>query len=85
MIPREPISYKRVSLWSLLVVCGLFTVYIVFISLVSVWVGFDHVDQNGFWVPIVVGLLLLAGVTAIFVRIARGIRKLMRDEDLIRL
>jgi riboflavin transporter FmnP len=85
MIRREPISYKRIWLWSLLVACGLLTAYIFFISVVSVWVGLDHMHQSGFWVPILVGLLVLASATAIFLRIARGIRRLMRDQDLIRL
>lgn len=85
MIPRETASFKRVWLWSLFVACGLIAAYICFISIVSVWVGLDHIHQSGFWVPILVGLLVLVGVTGVFLRIAKGIRRLMRDQDLIHL
>ena len=50
MIPVEPVSFKKIWLWSLIIALGLIAAYIGFLSLVSIWIGIDHSHQAGFWI-----------------------------------
>ena len=59
MIYHQPFPFKNLGLWSLLILCGLLSAYLLFIAIVCIWVGFHHLLQNGFWMPILCGLLVL--------------------------
>ena len=42
----------------IILVLSLFTLYLIFLSLISVSVGFVNSDRPGFWMPILCGLLI---------------------------
>jgi len=83
MITGEPVSLRKVWLWSLIIALGLISAYIAFLSLVSIWIGLDHTHQAGFWVPVLVGVSFLMTVFYFYLRIARHILKYMKEQDVV--
>ena len=68
---------------SLIVVMGLVIAYIIFIALISINVGFTHVQQDGFWVPILAGLIFIVLCLWLFIGITRSVINRMKDRDII--
>jgi hypothetical protein len=85
MISGEPVSFKKIWLWSLIIALGLISAYIGFLSLVSIWIGLDHAHQDGFWVPVLVGISFSMTIFYFFLRITRHILRYMKEEDMINL
>jgi hypothetical protein len=83
MISGEPLSFKKIWLWSLIIALGLIAAYIGFLSLVSIWIGLDHAHQAGFWVPVLVGTSFLMTIFYFFLRITRNILRHMKEEDVV--
>ena len=83
MIPHEPWPLKNLGLWSLFLLFALLTSYILFAAIVSIWVGLSHVEQDGFWMPMVAGILCMILVLWPFFRLSRLILNLMKEKDTI--
>jgi len=83
MISHEPLPLKNLGLWSLFLLFALLTAYIIFAAIVSIWVGLSHVQQNGFWMPIVAGILSMILVLWPFLRLSRLILHSMKEKDTI--
>jgi hypothetical protein len=50
---------KKLARLLIIVVLSFFTLYLIFLSVVSVSIGFANAVRPGFWMPIVWGLLIL--------------------------
>ena len=50
-------SFKNFSLCILLLALGLMTAYVLFISIISIRIGLNNPEYDGFWVPIVAGVI----------------------------
>ena len=74
---------RKIGLWSLAILTGMVTVYLGILCLVSILVGFRHMQTTGFWVPILVGTVSLAVLLFLFLRITRHIMARMKQEDLV--
>jgi hypothetical protein len=85
MNSEHPFPAKKIWLWCLIVLCGLLTAYLGFVSLVSVWVGLGHMHQAGFWVPVLAGTLSLMGIFWLYFRLARYLFRHMREENIVNL
>lgn len=83
MTDNEPISLKNISLCILLIGTGIVLAYIIIIALVSIHVGFHHISQEGFWVPILAGTLSIIGCLWLFLFIARTLLNKMKESDII--
>jgi hypothetical protein len=83
MIAHEPVSFKKIWLWCIIIALGLMSAYIGFVSLISIWVGLGRVDQAGFWVPVLVGISFLMAVSYVFLRILSHLLKYMKEEDVV--
>ena len=83
MIHNETVSIKKVCLWCLIVACGIVTVCLVFVSFVSMWTGFSHLQQNGFWVPVLAGTTMLILVLFLFIHATKRILFHMKEEDVL--
>jgi len=59
MISNEPLPLKNLGLWSLFFLAAFLAAYIIFAAMVSVWVGLTHVQQEGFWMPLLTGILVM--------------------------
>jgi hypothetical protein len=83
MISREPLPLKNLGLWSLFLLSALFATYILFASAVSIWVGLSHLNQDGFWMPILAGILTMILVLWPFRRLSKLILNSMKEKDTI--
>ena len=83
MIHSEPFPFKHLSLWFLLIFSGLIAAFLLFIALISVWVSFTHLQQDGFWMPLLVGILGMGTTLWLFFIFARFIFGRMKEKDLI--
>ena len=83
MISHEPLPLKNLGLWSLFLLSALLAAYIVFAAVVSIWVGLSHVQQDGFWMPVLAGILAMILVLWPFLRFSRLILNSMKEKDTI--
>ncbi len=83
MISREPFPLKNLGLWSLFFLSALLATYIIFASVVSIWVGLSHLNQDGFWMPILAGILTMILVVWPFRRLSKLILNSMKEKDTI--
>lgn len=71
------------GLWSMLLLSALLVAYIIFASIVSIWVGLSHLHQDGFWMPILAGILTMILVLWPFRGLSRLILNSMKEKDTI--
>jgi hypothetical protein len=83
MIENEPFPVKHFSLWLVLICCGIICVYVLFVALISVWVGLSHLQKDGFWMPILAGAILIILTSFLFFRLVKFIRNKMKGKDII--
>ena len=83
MISHEPLPLKNLGLWSLFLLSAFLAAYIIFTAIVSIWVGLSHVQQDGFWMPILTGILSMILVLWPFLRLSRLILNAMKEKDTI--
>jgi len=74
---------RNIVFKSLIVVLGIAIAYIIFIALISINVGFTHLQQDGFWVPILAGLISIVLCLWLFIGITRAVINRMKDRDII--
>lgn len=78
-----PLPLKNIGLYILLIFGGLLSAYISFVGLISIWVGLRHSQQDGFWMPILVGALFIIIIALFFARLTKFIRSQMKEKDII--
>ena len=83
MIKNDPLPLKSIVLRILLFCCALITAYILFISLVSVWVGLNHPQQQGFWMPVAAGAFFMIATLCLFWRLLRSVMRQLKEKDFI--
>ena len=76
---QEPINLKKIIFLCLIIFSGIIG-YLGFISLISLWVGFENSQQPGFWVPITAGMSLLIAVLWIFARTTNMLLRHMKKK-----
>ena len=80
MTDRDPAELKTLLLFLLLIGlwggCG----YALFVGAICVWVGIDHFQETGAWVPIVAGGLTIAAVLRLALPLGRLIRGAIRGK-----
>ena len=84
MFRREPFPVKKIFLWFTVFLLGLAASFIVFISVISIRFGLSHRSQEGFFIPILAGILSIVLVIFLFVCYLRFIINMAREKDLIR-
>lgn len=83
MIDHEPFPLKTLSLSFLLICCGLITSYIIFMGVISVLVGLNHLEEDSFWMPILIGIISPMAVLWLFLRFTRFILNRLKIKDVI--
>lgn len=76
---------QYMSLRNILLICLIFLfivigIYFYFISLTSIWIGFVHMHNDGFWVPILAGGFSFIVVFWFFFRIIRRLLSKIRPK-----
>ena len=83
MIYREPFPFKTFLLW-FLIICGcLIMVFIIFIGFLSIYVGINHLQEDGSWMPILTGAISILAVLCLFYFFLRFILTQMKEKDII--
>jgi len=83
VIADEPFPFKTLGLWILFICSGLATAYVFFICLISVWVGLSQRQQDGFWMPVLVGSITIIAILWLFFRLSKFILGRMKEKDVI--
>lgn len=83
MIHDEPFPFKQLSLWSLLALCGAIAAIFLFIALISIRVSLTHLHQDGFWMPLLVGVIGMGATLWLFFISAKFILGKMKEKDVI--
>jgi hypothetical protein len=80
---NEAIPLKNLSLCVLLIGIGVLLAYIFIIALISIHVGLNHLQQDGYWVPVLAGTLSIIGCLWLFLFISRIIMNKMKEKEII--
>jgi len=83
MIPRRPFPVKHALCKVLLFCTSLLLFYSLFLGAVSVWVGLSHRNEEGFWAPLLAGLLFIALILWLYLRLVLALRRTMRHSDIL--
>jgi hypothetical protein len=83
MIDHKPFPMKNTARWFVISCCGIVTACVFFIGIISVWVGLTHLDQDGFWIPILGGAILMFLLLWFFFRLTRYIFNKMKEKKTI--
>jgi len=73
---------KAVAVWTSIIVAGLVTACIGFVSVVSIWTGFTHVGQSGSWVPILAGTVIFLVALWVYLRAAKALYGHLKSQEL---
>lgn len=85
MIQKEPLPLKSIICKILLFCCGLIAAYVFFISIVSVWVGLNHPQQDGFWIPVAAGAFFMIATLCLFLRFLKFVLNHMKEKEYMEL
>jgi hypothetical protein len=71
---------KKLARFFLLLFLSLFTLYLIFISAISVVIGVTNTERAGYWMPILCGLLILC-VSTFLIRLIMYILRQARYRE----
>jgi hypothetical protein len=80
---REPPAVRKVGLYFLFVILAIFLAYGVFLALISLWAGLNHLGRDGFWMPILVGGTGTLGILWLSLRLSKFIFHRMKEKDIL--
>lgn len=78
---KDPLPLKKLGLWSVFTLCIAINCYILLIAFTSVFIGLSNLEQDGSWVPILVGLNIILLCLYLFTVILRFLRGKSRVQD----
>ena len=81
MIHQKSFPFRQLALWLGLVSSGLATAYALFVGILSIWVGLNHLETAGSWVPILAGTFSSALILWLFVHVSRLLYGRMKQTD----
>lgn len=84
MLFREPFPVKKICLWVMVFVLGLFVSFVIFVSIISIQIGLSHMSQDGSIIPILAGIISIGIVLFLFICFIRFIVNLLKEKDIIR-
>ena len=78
---NEPMPGKNLFLWLLFFCCSIIVAYIFFVAFISIWIGFNHFEKDGFWMPVMTGILSIVLVLLGFLRLSKSIHYQMKEKE----
>ncbi|MCF8082996.1 MAG: hypothetical protein K9M96_07870 [Deltaproteobacteria bacterium] len=78
---QAPYILKALAGWSFLLAATVFTLWVVLISLTSLWVGVKYIQHTGSWIPILSGAMLLTLGVWVYFRAATALYRRLKNED----
>jgi uncharacterized membrane protein HdeD (DUF308 family) len=83
VIHDEPFPFKRLGLWFILIFSGLIAAFLIFLAAISIWMGLTNLNQDGFWMPLLVGIFCMAATVWLFFIFSNFILERMEEKDII--
>jgi len=83
MIYNKPLQLKKITIRFLIIILCIISAYIIFIGIISIWVGLNHLHQDGFWMPLFVGAISIIVILWLFLRFLKFILNILKEKDLI--
>ena len=83
MIFENRLLLKKIVLRFLLIIFGLIFSYILFVSVYSISIGIRFLHHDGFWVPVLAGLLSIGVFLVIFILFSRFVSSQLKEKDII--
>jgi len=80
---QTPHPVKAFFSWSMMIAAALLTVWLVLVSLTSLWVGLKYIDRFASWMPILSGAALLVAGLWVYIRVTATIYRRLRKEDVL--
>lgn len=74
---------KKFIIYTLMGFLGIGAIYVVFIGIMCVNTGISHLEDKGFWVPILVGFLIIYITVRGFFLLMTLARTLLKEPELI--
>ena len=81
MIKKNTFQAKKVFLWCIVIVGSLITVCLSVVCIISVRIGFTHMHQSSFWVPIMAGMAVFGAILWLYLRLMRAALGSLQDEE----
>jgi hypothetical protein len=79
----DPLPLKRIGLWLFLICLGLIFAYLIFIAVISIITGLGNLNEDGSWVPITSGILIILCCLVFFLLLLRSIINQSKEKDII--
>jgi len=84
MLFRKPFPVKKIFLWSVVFIFGLAVSFLFLLSIISINIGLSNLNQDGFFIPIMAGILFIGICLFLFIWVIRFIIGLLKEKDIIR-
>jgi hypothetical protein len=84
MYRREPFPVKKICLWFMVFILGLGVLFVIFVSILSIKIGLNHLSQDGFIIPVLAGIFSIVVCLFLFICFIRFIISLLKEKDIIR-
>lgn len=81
---RGPFPLKGICLWLIVVILTAGMSFVIFLALISINIGFKNLNQEGFIVPILAGIISIAVCLFLFIYIMKFIFSIMKQKDIIK-
>jgi len=83
MNPHHASPVKNAFIKFLIMCASLLLGYALFLGVLSLRVGLTHPDQNGSWMPISAGILIIALALWFYVRLVCSLVRAMKRSDIL--
>jgi len=84
MFRKDPFPVKKIFLWFTVFLLGMFVSFVIFVSVASIKFGLSHPTQEGFFIPVLAGILSIVLCISLFIGYLRFIINMVREKDIIR-
>jgi hypothetical protein len=82
MIRKHPFPVKKAGLWFIVAILGAGIFLIIYLSLISINIGFRNMDRDGSFIPVLTGILSITFCTFLFIFVIKSILTSMKEKDL---
>jgi hypothetical protein len=82
MIHRGPFPVKKACLWFIVAILCTGISFIIYLSLISINIGFRNMDRDGFFIPVLAGILSLILCVILLILVFKSILTSIKEKDL---
>ena len=81
MIQQEPFPLKNLGLWFFMIAVSIVVIYFFFIACISINVGLNNMHQDGFWMPLLAGIVIVMACVCFFLLSFRFIMRRLKEKS----